>query len=66
MNAPSVLDRYDLKILDALATDGRLSWRDLDEKIGLSGNACGYVVDVVWDLTGILEEYPDEIGRAHV
>jgi DNA-binding Lrp family transcriptional regulator len=36
MNSPSVLDRYDLKILDALATDGRLSWRDLAEKIGLS------------------------------
>ncbi len=30
------LDRTDLKILRALADDGRLSWRDLAQKIGLS------------------------------
>lgn len=30
------LDRIDLKILRALADDGRLSWRDLAQKVGLS------------------------------
>jgi hypothetical protein len=30
------IDRTDLKILRALADDGRLSWRDLAQKIGLS------------------------------
>jgi DNA-binding Lrp family transcriptional regulator len=30
------LDKIDIKILNALAHDGRLSWRDLAEKIGLS------------------------------
>jgi len=30
------LDRTDLKILRALADDGRLSWRDLAQNIGLS------------------------------
>ncbi|KAF1054334.1 MAG: Leucine-responsive regulatory protein [Stenotrophomonas maltophilia] len=30
------LDRTDLKILRELADDGRLSWRDLAQKIGLS------------------------------
>ena len=30
------LDRIDLKILAALADDGRISWRDLAQKIGLS------------------------------
>lgn len=33
-----------------------LSW---DEKICLSGKACGDVDAVVWDLTGRLEEYSD-------
>lgn len=30
------LDRYDRKIVAALIRDGRLSWRDLAEEIGLS------------------------------
>lgn len=30
------LDRIDLRILNALSADGRLSWRDLAQKIGLS------------------------------
>jgi len=30
------LDRIDIQILKALAADGRLSWRDLAERIGLS------------------------------
>ena len=30
------LDRIDIQILKALAVDGRLSWRDLAERIGLS------------------------------
>jgi DNA-binding Lrp family transcriptional regulator len=30
------LDAFDQKILSALAADGRLSWRELAEKIGLS------------------------------
>lgn len=33
-----------------------LSW---DEKVSLSGEACGYSSDAVWDLTGRLSEYPD-------
>jgi len=33
-----------------------LSW---EEKISLSGEACGYASDIVWDLQGKLEEYPD-------
>ncbi|WP_263140143.1 Lrp/AsnC family transcriptional regulator [Pseudomonas sp. RIT-PI-AD] len=32
----SDLDRTDLKILGALAEDGRLSWRELAQRIGLS------------------------------
>ena len=30
------LDRIDLRILNALSANGRLSWRDLAQKIGLS------------------------------
>jgi len=30
------LDRIDLKILDALSEDGRVSWRDLADQVGLS------------------------------
>ena len=30
------LDQYDEKILKALAEDGRMSWHDLAENIGLS------------------------------
>ncbi|SMP60946.1 Lrp/AsnC family transcriptional regulator [Noviherbaspirillum suwonense] len=30
------LDKFDFKILNALANDGRVSWRDLAEQIGLS------------------------------
>ena len=30
------LDRLDIQILRELAADGRLSWRDLAERIGLS------------------------------
>ncbi len=33
-----------------------LSW---DERLSLSGEACGYSSDVIWDLTGQLSEYPD-------
>ncbi|WP_445376341.1 Lrp/AsnC family transcriptional regulator [Niveispirillum fermenti] len=36
MNHDSGLDNYDLKILRTLAQEGRMSWRDLAEKIGLS------------------------------
>ena len=36
MTSASTLDRFDLKILTALATDGRISWRDLAAQIGLS------------------------------
>ena len=36
MNVTEKLDRYDLKILAAVADEGRLSWRDLAEQIGLS------------------------------
>ena len=36
MNVTEKLDRYDLKILAAVAEEGRLSWRDLAEQIGLS------------------------------
>ncbi|WP_145012675.1 Lrp/AsnC family transcriptional regulator [Pseudomonas oryzihabitans] len=32
----AALDRIDLRILNALSADGRLSWRDLAQKIGLS------------------------------
>lgn len=32
----SDIDSYDRKILSTLAEDGRVSWRDLSEKIGLS------------------------------
>lgn len=30
------LDSHDMSILDALVEDGRMSWRDLSERIGLS------------------------------
>lgn len=36
MFAPKSLDRTDRRILAALADDGRISWRDLAERIGLS------------------------------
>jgi hypothetical protein len=56
---------------EALPANANLAWvlgsldyfRDIDlswdEKISLSGAACGYPSDVVWDLTGQLSEYPD-------
>lgn len=33
---PSDLDAYDMKILHTLVGDGRISWRDLSDRIGLS------------------------------
>ena len=36
MNSSELLDRTDQRILQALATDGRMSWRELAQKIGLS------------------------------
>lgn len=36
MSQGKELDRFDLKILRELALDGRITWRDLAEKIGLS------------------------------
>ena len=56
---------------DALPVNASIAWvlgeldyfRDIDlsweEKISLSGEACGYASDIVWDLQGKLEEYPD-------
>ena len=36
MNQSSTLDPFDIKILSILADDGRVSWRDLADRIGLS------------------------------
>jgi Lrp/AsnC family transcriptional regulator, leucine-responsive regulatory protein len=36
MNHVKTLDRFDRKILEALTRDGRMSWRDLSDEIGLS------------------------------
>jgi DNA-binding Lrp family transcriptional regulator len=36
MNLASSLDSFDIKILSALADHGRVSWRDLADRIGLS------------------------------
>jgi DNA-binding Lrp family transcriptional regulator len=36
MNPASPLDRADTKILRLLSEDGRMSWRDLSEQVGLS------------------------------
>lgn len=56
---------------EALPASADLAWvlgeldyfRDIDlswnEKVSLSGEACGYPSDVVWDLKERLSEYPD-------
>jgi Lrp/AsnC family transcriptional regulator, leucine-responsive regulatory protein len=36
MNPQDELDRVDIRILRELSADGRMSWRDLAERIGLS------------------------------
>ncbi|MDR3509032.1 MAG: Lrp/AsnC family transcriptional regulator [Caulobacteraceae bacterium] len=36
MSLTTDLDAFDIKILSALAEDGRMSWRDLSDRIGLS------------------------------
>jgi len=36
MILPDELDRYDVRILQRLTDDGRITWRDLAEEIGLS------------------------------
>ena len=36
VDLPADLDACDLKILNALVGDGRMSWRDLSDRIGLS------------------------------
>lgn len=36
MSLPDELDRYDVRILQRLTEDGRITWRDLAEAIGLS------------------------------
>lgn len=36
MSLPADLDRYDVRILQRLTEDGRITWRDLAEEIGLS------------------------------
>lgn len=36
MNSSDDLDRIDIHVLKELAADGRISWRDLSERVGLS------------------------------
>ncbi|UIF90045.1 Lrp/AsnC family transcriptional regulator [Cupriavidus sp. UYPR2.512] len=36
MNSDQTLDKTDIRILRELSADGRLSWRELSERIGLS------------------------------
>ena len=40
MASESILDRYDVRILDILSRDGRIAVSDLAEKVGLSKSPC--------------------------
>lgn len=59
-------DAIDIAILDALQVDGRLSWRDLGEQVGLSAPAARERVRSL-EAAGVIEGYravvsPDLVG----
>jgi Lrp/AsnC family leucine-responsive transcriptional regulator len=59
------LDRVDLRILDELRSDARLSWRELGERVHLSSTA---VADRVRRLerAGVIEGYTVRIDPARI
>ena len=66
----SVLDRADMRIVDVVAEDGRISVTDLAKRVGLSKSPCqvrlrrlieqGYILG----FRAVL--YPVKLGRDHV
>jgi len=66
--AADIADSIDLRILDALQNDGRKSWRDLGESVGLSAPAARDRVRSLED-RGIIRGYraivdPEPLGLA--
>jgi DNA-binding Lrp family transcriptional regulator len=64
------MDTFDLKLLDALQADGRLTNNDLAERVGLSASQCSRRRQALEE-TGIIASYhahlaPDAIGLAMV
>ena len=57
------LDAIDLRILDALTKDGRLSIRELAEKVGLSPTPCQRRVKKLQD-SGVITGYSAKINVA--
>lgn len=67
---PSHLDRFDLKILDVLAVDGRISVTTLAGKVGLSKSPVQARLKRLED-DGVIRGYcalfdPIRLGRSHV
>jgi len=59
---PAVLDRTDLKILDALQADGRLTNAELAERVGLSLSPCWRRLKRLED-AGVIEGYKAVLNR---
>jgi Lrp/AsnC family leucine-responsive transcriptional regulator len=61
----SAMDKIDRRILELLRADGRISWRDLGEKVGLGANT---VADRVRRLTeaGVVEGFEARVNLAAV
>jgi Lrp/AsnC family transcriptional regulator, leucine-responsive regulatory protein len=59
------IDRFDRKILTELARDGRLSWRDLSQRVGLSETAVVRRVRAM-EVAGIISGYGAVVDEARV
>jgi Lrp/AsnC family leucine-responsive transcriptional regulator len=59
---PAILDRTDLKILDALQADGRLTNAELAERVGLSLSPCWRRLKRLED-AGVIEGYKAVLNR---
>lgn len=59
----TTLDRYDRKLLAELARNGRLSWRDLAERVGLSETPTMRRVRAL-EARGVIAGYEARIGDA--
>lgn len=59
------LDRFDIKILQALQEDGSLSNQELADKIGLTAAPCSRRVKQLHD-NGVIEQYVARVNRRKI
>ena len=61
----SALDQFDLKLLDALEADGRLTNAELGQKVGLSASQCSRR-RIRLEETGIIEGYSARLNASRL